>query len=192
MLVGQALSSFGDSALYLSLAIWAKDLTGSNAAAGAVFSALGLPMLFAPLAGQLARGASRRQRQLPGHRPGTPAGQPPGRRRNLHSLRRWGAGRAGRGHLRRRRGRPGQHPCPGVTTRPRPPPAVPPRADRRVPPPAQHPLLGRIALVVAVAFSALGSWKAPTSPSSTMACTGRRPPSGSSTACRGPAACSGA
>src|SRR5215217_2936277 len=34
LLVGQSLSSFGDSALYLSLAIWAKDLTGSNAAAG--------------------------------------------------------------------------------------------------------------------------------------------------------------
>jgi hypothetical protein len=34
LLAGNALSSFGDSALYLSLGIWAKDLTGSNAAAG--------------------------------------------------------------------------------------------------------------------------------------------------------------
>jgi hypothetical protein len=34
LLVGQSLSSFGDSALYLSLSIWAEDLTGSNAAAG--------------------------------------------------------------------------------------------------------------------------------------------------------------
>jgi hypothetical protein len=47
-MAGQSLSSFGDSAVYLSLAIWAKDLTGSNAAAGAVFFALGLPVLFAP------------------------------------------------------------------------------------------------------------------------------------------------
>jgi len=61
LLVGQALSSFGDSALYLSLAIWAKDLTGSNAAAGAVFFALGLPMLFAPLAGQLVDRVNRRR-----------------------------------------------------------------------------------------------------------------------------------
>jgi MFS family permease len=61
LLVGQSLSSFGDSALYLSLAIWAKDLTGSNAAAGAVFFALGLPVLFAPLAGQLVDRVSRRR-----------------------------------------------------------------------------------------------------------------------------------
>ncbi len=39
LLVGWSLSNFGDSALYLSLAIWAKDLTGSNAAAGLVFFA---------------------------------------------------------------------------------------------------------------------------------------------------------
>jgi MFS family permease len=61
LLVGQSLSSFGDSALYLSLAIWAKDLTGSNAAAGAVFFALGLPILFAPLAGQLVDRVNRRR-----------------------------------------------------------------------------------------------------------------------------------
>ena len=48
LLIGNSVSSFGDSALYLSLGIWAKDLTGSNAAAGAVFFALGLPILFAP------------------------------------------------------------------------------------------------------------------------------------------------
>jgi hypothetical protein len=53
LLVGNSVSSFGDSALYLSLGIWAKDLTGSNAAAGGVFLALGLPYLAAPLAGHL-------------------------------------------------------------------------------------------------------------------------------------------
>ena len=53
LLVGSSLSSFGDSALYLSLGIWAKDLTGSNAAAGGVFLAQGLPSLLAPLTGHL-------------------------------------------------------------------------------------------------------------------------------------------
>jgi MFS family permease len=54
LLAGQSLSSFGDTALYLTLGIWAKALTGSNAAAGGVFLALGIPALFAPLAGHLA------------------------------------------------------------------------------------------------------------------------------------------
>ncbi|MGH3153558.1 MAG: MFS transporter [Streptosporangiaceae bacterium] len=60
LLAGQSLSSFGDTALYLTLGIWAKALTGSNAAAGAVFLALGLPALFAPLAGHLADRVRRR------------------------------------------------------------------------------------------------------------------------------------
>ena len=61
MLVGQSLSSFGDSAMYLALGIWTKDLTGSNAAAGAVFLAQGLPSLLAPFAGHVAdRSRSRR------------------------------------------------------------------------------------------------------------------------------------
>jgi MFS family permease len=51
LLFGMSLSSFGDSALYLSLSIWAKDLTGSNAAAGAIFLAQGLPTLAAPATG---------------------------------------------------------------------------------------------------------------------------------------------
>ena len=54
LFAGQALSSFGDTALYLTLGIWAKTLTGSNTAAGGVFLALGVPSLFAPLAGHLA------------------------------------------------------------------------------------------------------------------------------------------
>lgn len=60
LFVGQSLSKFGDSALYLSLGIWAKELTGSNGAAGVVFFALGLPSLAAPLAGHLADRVRRR------------------------------------------------------------------------------------------------------------------------------------
>jgi len=60
LLIGNSVSSFGDSALYLSLGIWAKDLTGSNAAAGGIFLALGLPYLAAPLAGQLVDRVRRR------------------------------------------------------------------------------------------------------------------------------------
>ena len=61
LLAGNALSSFGDSALYLSLGIWAKDLTGSNAAAGAIFLAQGLAALSAPFAGHLADRVPRRR-----------------------------------------------------------------------------------------------------------------------------------
>ncbi|MFI9041180.1 MFS transporter [Streptomyces sp. NPDC053726] len=53
MFAGEAVSSFGDSAMFLSLAIWAKDLTGSNAAAGLVMLALTVPGLSAPLLGHL-------------------------------------------------------------------------------------------------------------------------------------------
>ena len=61
LLAGNSLSSFGDSALYLSLGIWAKDLTGSNAAAGAIFLAQGLGALSAPFAGHLADRVPRRR-----------------------------------------------------------------------------------------------------------------------------------
>jgi MFS family permease len=50
-LFGWSLSSFGDSAMFLVLGIWAKDLTGSNAAAGLVFFVLTLPSFLAPIAG---------------------------------------------------------------------------------------------------------------------------------------------
>ncbi|MCX2968943.1 MULTISPECIES: MFS transporter [Streptomyces] len=53
LFTGEAVSSFGDSAMFLSLAIWAKDLTGSDAAAGAVVLALTVPGLAAPLLGHL-------------------------------------------------------------------------------------------------------------------------------------------
>lgn len=54
LLIGNTLSTFGDTALYLTLGIWAKSLTHSNAAAGSVFLALGIPALFGPLTGHLA------------------------------------------------------------------------------------------------------------------------------------------
>lgn len=57
---GQTLSLFGDTALFLALAIWAKSLTNSNAAAGLVFFFLALPALFAPLAGMLVDRVRRR------------------------------------------------------------------------------------------------------------------------------------
>jgi MFS family permease len=60
LLVGWSVSNFGDSALYLSLAIWAKDLTGSNAAAGLVFFALAVPVLLSPLSGHLVDRVHRR------------------------------------------------------------------------------------------------------------------------------------
>ena len=59
--VAWTFSNFGDSVLYLTLAIWVKDLTHSNTQAGLVFLFLGLPVLFAPFAGQLADRYSRRK-----------------------------------------------------------------------------------------------------------------------------------
>lgn len=47
-------TNFGNSALFLTAAIWVKQLTGSDTAAGLVFVALGLPALLAPLIGHLA------------------------------------------------------------------------------------------------------------------------------------------
>jgi MFS family permease len=45
---GQTLTMFGDVALFLMLAIWVKDLTGSNGAAGAVFLFFILPSVASP------------------------------------------------------------------------------------------------------------------------------------------------
>jgi MFS family permease len=64
LVAGQALSGFGDSALYLVLAIWVKDLTGSNGAAGLVFFALGATSLFAPAGGILVDRVRHRRRLL--------------------------------------------------------------------------------------------------------------------------------
>lgn len=51
---GWTVGNLADSALFLTLAIWAKDLSGSSSAAGLVFLALGSPVLIAPLLGHLA------------------------------------------------------------------------------------------------------------------------------------------
>ena len=53
-------TNLADSALYLMVAVWVKDLTGSNGAAGFVFAALGLPTFLAPFIGQLADRVSRK------------------------------------------------------------------------------------------------------------------------------------
>lgn len=52
-LLAQALSLFGDTALWLAAAVWVKTLTGSNAAAGLVFFAFAAAQLFGPLGGLL-------------------------------------------------------------------------------------------------------------------------------------------
>src|SRR3989442_1907468 len=59
-LLGWGVSMFGDSAMFLVLGIWAKDLTHSNSAAGLVFFVLVLPSLFSPLAGLVGDGVRRR------------------------------------------------------------------------------------------------------------------------------------
>jgi MFS family permease len=53
LLVGQTVSGVAVMALYLALGIWAKDLTHSNALAGLVFLALGVPTLLSPFGGHL-------------------------------------------------------------------------------------------------------------------------------------------
>ncbi len=58
--IAQTLSMFGDTALWLALAVWAKTLTGSSAAAGMVIFGITAPGLFAPLSGLLADRVRRR------------------------------------------------------------------------------------------------------------------------------------
>lgn len=53
LLIAETVSGFGDSAMFLSLGVWAKDLTGSSSAAGLVFFAITAPGLAAPLLGHL-------------------------------------------------------------------------------------------------------------------------------------------
>jgi MFS family permease len=53
LLAGQTVSMFGDWMMFFALAIWAKELTGSNSAAGLVFFMLALASLAAPLGGLL-------------------------------------------------------------------------------------------------------------------------------------------
>ena len=50
---GETISSFGDSAMFLSLAVWAKDLTGSNGKAGLVFLIITVPGMAGSLLGDV-------------------------------------------------------------------------------------------------------------------------------------------
>ncbi|WP_051324046.1 MFS transporter [Candidatus Solirubrobacter pratensis] len=59
-LAGQSLSLLGDTALWLALGIWAKDLTGSNSAAGLAIFCVMAPQLLSPLAGLLVDRVRRR------------------------------------------------------------------------------------------------------------------------------------
>jgi MFS family permease len=60
-LVGQAVSAFGDSALWLATGIWVKSLTGSSAAAGLTFFFFSAPTLLAPVCGLVVDRVSRRR-----------------------------------------------------------------------------------------------------------------------------------
>ncbi|WP_347754673.1 MFS transporter [Agrococcus sp. ProA11] len=60
LMVGWFATNLGDSALYLVLAIWVRELTGSDSAGALVFLFLALPALVAPWAGQLADRVRRR------------------------------------------------------------------------------------------------------------------------------------
>jgi MFS family permease len=60
-LFGWTVSQFGDWAMIIVLGVWAKDLTGSNAAAGLVFFAFAVPSLLSPLAGLVVDRVSRRR-----------------------------------------------------------------------------------------------------------------------------------
>jgi MFS family permease len=59
--IGQTLSAFGDYAMFLAFGIWAKDLTGSNAAAGLTILPIVLPALFGPALGIVADRFPRRR-----------------------------------------------------------------------------------------------------------------------------------
>jgi MFS family permease len=54
-------TNLGDSALFLMVAVWVKELTGSDVAAGFVFVALGLPAILAPFIGMMADRMPRRR-----------------------------------------------------------------------------------------------------------------------------------
>jgi MFS family permease len=59
-LAGQGLSMLGDSALWLAMGIWVKQLTGSSAAAGITWAAFLAPQLAGPAFGLLADRVRRR------------------------------------------------------------------------------------------------------------------------------------
>jgi MFS family permease len=59
-LIGQSFSLFGDTAMFLALGIWVKELTHSNAQAGLTFFFGVIASLFAPLAGMVVDRVRRR------------------------------------------------------------------------------------------------------------------------------------
>jgi MFS family permease len=59
-LAGQSVSLLGDTSLWLALAMWAKDLTGSSSAAGIAIFCVVAPQLLSPLAGLLVDRVRRR------------------------------------------------------------------------------------------------------------------------------------
>jgi MFS family permease len=59
-LIGQSFSLFGDTAMFLALGIWVKELTHSNAQAGLTFLFFPLASLFSPLAGMVVDRVRRR------------------------------------------------------------------------------------------------------------------------------------
>lgn len=61
LFLGVAASMFGDSLLLIVLAIWVKDLTGSNAAAGLTFFWVALPSIVAPALGWVVDRVRRRR-----------------------------------------------------------------------------------------------------------------------------------
>lgn len=61
LIFGQTLSALGDRALIIAFGIWAKELTGSSAAAGGAFFFVAFPYLFAPFAGVIIDRFSRRR-----------------------------------------------------------------------------------------------------------------------------------
>lgn len=60
VIVGQTLSTVGDRAMLLVFGVWARTLTGSNAAAGLAFLAFIAPSVLAPLGGLLVDRLPRR------------------------------------------------------------------------------------------------------------------------------------
>jgi predicted MFS family arabinose efflux permease len=61
LLTAWTTANIGDSALFLTISIWVKTLTGNDAFAASVFIVLGLPALFAPVFGLMADRYSRRK-----------------------------------------------------------------------------------------------------------------------------------
>ncbi|MFD8527784.1 MFS transporter [Streptosporangium canum] len=60
LLSGWTIGNLADSALFLTLAVWAKDLSGSSSAAGLIFLALAAPVVLSPLIGLLTDRVKRR------------------------------------------------------------------------------------------------------------------------------------